>query len=73
MVKSEQMSLMKQGVMMVKHNPKMAVKKNSWKKKSEKFRSILKANKRLKFISAGGVEVEDMVYLMSEEEEQLEL
>ena len=47
------MSLMKQCEMMTKCNPKMAVKKSSWKKYSEKFRSILKANKRLKFNSGG--------------------
>jgi hypothetical protein len=32
MVEGEEISLMKQGEMMTKPNPKMAVKKSSWKK-----------------------------------------
>lgn len=57
MVDSEQMSLMKQGEYQAKRNPKLN-KKNmggvpAWKKQSEEFRRILKANRGLSFNNVG--------------------
>ena len=54
----EQRSLMKQGQLMEKRNPKLNNKKimggvPKWKKQSEEFRSILKANRGLSFNNIG--------------------